>query len=359
MKADAFSWILLLTCLLAITPVKAKEVSSWRPPAIDYDWVQLTSGEWLKGEIKGMYNDVLEFDSDKLDLVFIKWVDVKFLQTYLVSSVYIEEHGTVTGIIEVNQDEVTVGTRSQSETFDRSRVVSFITGANSERDLWNAKITLGVNIQSGNTIQEDYTTKAAVRRQSSATRFLIDYIGAVTNTRNIQTSNNHRLSSSLDLYRTRRFYQRPVFAELFRDRFKNIRLQSLAGTGLGYKLIDTGRTEWNVSSGVAGVYTSYDTVQAGSRENESTPAFVFDTVFDIELTSTRDFIAKYNAFFMQTDSGGYTHHLELTYENEFFSDLDISISAIWDRISHPRADENGDKPLSNDFRFVFGLAYSY
>jgi hypothetical protein len=35
----------------------------WRPEAIKFDWVQLTSGEWLRGKLKSMYNKKLEFDS--------------------------------------------------------------------------------------------------------------------------------------------------------------------------------------------------------------------------------------------------------------------------------------------------------
>ena len=38
-----------------------------------YDWLRLTSGEWLKGELKRMREDDVEFDSDKLDLVQFDW----------------------------------------------------------------------------------------------------------------------------------------------------------------------------------------------------------------------------------------------------------------------------------------------
>ena len=32
---------------------------AWIPSAVKYDWVQLTSNEWLKGDIKGMYNSLM------------------------------------------------------------------------------------------------------------------------------------------------------------------------------------------------------------------------------------------------------------------------------------------------------------
>lgn len=39
-------------------------------------WVQLKSGEWLKGEITRMFDDKLYFDSDEFDNVSLDWGDV-------------------------------------------------------------------------------------------------------------------------------------------------------------------------------------------------------------------------------------------------------------------------------------------
>ena len=38
-------------------------------PDDKFDWVQLTSGEWLKGELKFLYDYQVEFDSEKLALL--------------------------------------------------------------------------------------------------------------------------------------------------------------------------------------------------------------------------------------------------------------------------------------------------
>ena len=46
--------------------------ADWTPPPPmpdEFDWVQLVSGEWLKGEIRAMYKDSMEFDSEELDLL--------------------------------------------------------------------------------------------------------------------------------------------------------------------------------------------------------------------------------------------------------------------------------------------------
>ena len=41
------------------------ENNPWQPPAPppdEFDWIQLTSEEWLKGELKVLYEEKLEFD---------------------------------------------------------------------------------------------------------------------------------------------------------------------------------------------------------------------------------------------------------------------------------------------------------
>ena len=48
----------------------AAEAPVFVPPEDGYDWIQLTSGEWLKGELIGVFDDEVEFDSDSTVRVF-------------------------------------------------------------------------------------------------------------------------------------------------------------------------------------------------------------------------------------------------------------------------------------------------
>lgn len=50
---------------------------SWVPPADSFDWIQLKSGEWLKGRLKAMQDRKLEFDSEKLELLTFDWKDIR------------------------------------------------------------------------------------------------------------------------------------------------------------------------------------------------------------------------------------------------------------------------------------------
>ena len=336
----------------------------WIPSAVKYDWVQLTSNEWLKGEIKGMYKDSLEFDSDKLDLLDIDWADVKILRSYRVNNINIEGIGATSGVLEVTDDRLEVINDYENQSYDRSELISFAPGGKAERDLWAIKATLSLDLKQGNTDQVDYTAKVNVKRRGSTTRFLMDYIGNISKTNGgdgslIETINNHRLNASYDYYKTRYFFYTPVFVEFYRDPFLNIDLKTTLGAGLGYTVIDDGRTELSFAGGPAYVKTDFISVAAGESSSESTPAAVLRTNYDIELTKTIDFIARYNIQVGNAASGGYTHHIILTVESEITGALDFDTSFIWDRTAHPTEAADGASPEPNDYRLTFGISYTY
>jgi hypothetical protein len=70
---------------VSVGPVLADEdKKDWQPtPPMPekFDWIQLTSDEWLKGEIIAMYDDKLEFDSDELDLLEFDMEDVRQIRS--------------------------------------------------------------------------------------------------------------------------------------------------------------------------------------------------------------------------------------------------------------------------------------
>ena len=339
-------------------------VAEWIPSAVEYDWVQLTSEEWLKGEIKGMYKDSLEFDSDKLDLLKIDWEDVRILRSYRPSSVNIEGRGAYFGILEVTEDRVTITSDGQHETFDRSRLISFAPGGESEWDFWSAKAVLGLDLRAGNTDQVDYTARLSLRRRAPLTRFVLDYIGNLSKTGSkdtdfVETVNNHRITSNFDYYKDRYFFYTPIFLELYRDPFTNIKLKTTVGAGAGYTLIDDGTTELSIAGGPAYVKTSFISVAAGEASSESTPALVLRTNYDTEVTSSVDFIARYNIVLGNQASGGYSHHAILTLETEITGSLDIDTSFIWDRTSNPAQASDGTIPETDDYRITLGLSYTY
>lgn len=360
----------LLTLIISLSFFISSSVLSengdkeWRPEAIKFDWVQLTSGEWLRGELKSMYNKKLEFDSEKLDLLTIDWEDVKYLQSFQPGNVKIENHGSIIGILTISDKKITVTNKENVIEFNRNEIISFSPGGDKEIDLWSMKFTLSMNLKSGNTEQIDVNSKFSAKRRTADSRFLLDYIGNLSKTNAVsgnlvETINNHRLSGALDIYVTRYFFYNPINVEYYIDPFQNIERRVTLGAGLGYTFIDNGKTEWNLSAGPAYISTKYISVQAGEDIRVDSGSLSISTDLDTELTKSIDFLFKYNILISEKESAGYSHHMIATLSSEISNDLDLDISAVWDRITYPTIDDTGYEPEQDDFQILLGISYSF
>lgn len=329
------------------------------PPPDEFDWIQLKSGEWLKGELKVLYQKNLEFDSDELGLLKIDWEDVKQVLGHQVCSIRFEGPVTVTGLLQVTGDKVYVTRDGERQEFDRSQLIAMVPGEPRERNYWSAKISIGLNLSRGNTEQTQYSAIANIKRRTSATRFVTDYLGNFTKTQGIENVNNHRVNSYFDVFKSQKIFFRPVFGEYFRDPLKNIKSRVSLGAGMGYDIMDTSKTEWDVSGGLAYQTTRFESVEPGRDSSESTPAFVAGTHFNRELTKAVDFDFRYSLQIINKESGTYTHHLVAAFETELTGWLDFDVSFVWDRTEDPTLGADGTVPEKDDYYLIFGLGIEF
>jgi len=351
------------TLVLAQASTDEGRAAAWGavlPPTDKFDWVQTTSGEWLKGELKVLYSGSLEFDSDEFDLQTLDWDDVAQFLGHGQKRMRFDVPGggdpiTVDGVVRVTKDKVIIDTADGTREFDRSLLISITQGAVTEIDNWSAKIDLGLNFTNGNTDQTDFTAKLDVRRRTPNNRYVLTYLGNFSATRDVQTVNNHRLNTFFDIFAKKSYFWRPVFAEYYRDPFQNIDYRTTLGFGGGYHIIDTPKTTWNVAGGPAYRATRYVSVQPGDSQKVTTPALVAGTFYDTELTKMVDFNGGYNFSIVNQASGTYTHHAIATFEIELTSILDFDISFVWDRTQDPQPRSDGSVPDQDDFQLLLTL----
>ena len=355
--------IFLFSLLFPIFLYAEEATNKWRPPDDGSDWVQLKNKEWLMGEIKSMYHDSLEFDSDSLDLQSIDWADVTYLKSAGVSSINIEDVGEVIGVLEISDNTIKLINGEDIKEFNRAQLISFTSAGDREIELWAVDLTLSLNIRSGNTEQIDYTTRFSAKRRTARSRVNANYVGNISKTDSgtgalVETINNQRFSIGWDLYATRRFFYTPFFGEYYRDPFQNIDQRLTAGVGVGYTIIDTGYIEWNVSGGPAYQSVNYISVQPGQSDSVKGGALVLTTDYDHEINSKVDFIFNYNLTAASDELGGYTHHMLASIETEITGSLDFDVSFMWDRVGQPTQDLQGNTPKPDDYRLMVGISWS-
>jgi len=336
------------------------------PPADKtFDWIQLTSGEWLKGDLKVLYNYKLEFDSDKLDLLTFDFEDVNQIRTHKYFGVRVEGQATDAGTdiyygyVSMTGNKVIVTADNQSREFKRSQLVSIARSGQKELDFWTGDISLGTNVKGGNTQSIDFTVTATVKRRAASSRIVLDYIGNYTQADYTETSNNQRLSGYRDVFLSRKVFWRQLFAEYYRDPFKNLDNQSSLSTSLGYHLIYTSKTEWDISAGLGARYTKYVSVEPGESSENTSPSLDAGMKYDTELTNAIDLLVDYSFQIVEKDAGRYTHHFITALSTDITDDIDLDISFIWDRVQDPQVDSDNVVPYKNDYQLVVGLGVEF
>jgi len=362
-------WLCMLICICFGAGEYARAAdSAWDkfvpPPDDKFDWIQLTSGEWLKGELKFLYDFQVEFDSDKLDLLTFDLEDVKQIRTHKPQSISIEDHNLsddpiiVEGVVTLIDNKVIMTVGDETREFERSQIISIAQAKDKrERDLWTADITLGANIRGGNTETSDLTLRANAKRHTASSRLVLEYFGNYSNADSIETSNNHRLSGYRDSFLSKKFFWRQLIGEYNRDPFKNIDNQLSLATAVGYHIIYTPKTKWEISTGLGARYTKFVSVEPGQSADNISPALGAGTIYDTEVNKWMDFIVDYSFQIVNEDAGRYTHHFITTLSTDLIKNLDFDFSFVWDRIRDPQPDSDGNIPKQDDYQLIFGLNY--
>lgn len=346
---------------LAQTPSSQTPPANWQPPppgADTFDWVQLVSGEWLKGEVTAMYDGSLEFDSDKLDDLTLDWDDIRQVRTGKPFQVRFRDRDPVVGILVLDGDEVRI-VGDTVQRFARADLISIAAGAETERDHWDGAATLGFNLRRGNSDQTEVNTIASAQRRTVGTRLALDYVANYNVTDSATVTNNQRANASADWFVTDRLFIRPVVAEYYRDPFQNFAHRWTVGAAVGYQLVDTSTVSWEVNGGPAYQRTVFVSVAEGESDVENAAALWAGTSYSNELTPDIDYTMDYSFLVIKPEAGRYTHHFITGLSFDAVGPLDIDLSFVWDRVQQPRPNASAIIPKRDDYRFIFGIGFDF
>ncbi|MEE8104833.1 MAG: DUF481 domain-containing protein [Planctomycetota bacterium] len=333
-------------------------VAPWKPPvpgSDKFDWVQLKSGEWLKGEIQVMRKESLEFESDELDTLNLDWEDVLEVRSPRNMTVTFDGHVEASGTLLIREKRVLIG----DQEFQKKALISIVPGADGKRAHWSGKLSFGMTARSGNTDQTDITSTIFARRRTAFSRVEIQHLANFGTVSGKDTIDNNRFTAKWDIFLSRKWYVTPFSFEGFRDPFQNIELRTTPGAGGGYSLIDKGKLTWELQAGAAWRRTEFVSVQPGEDEIDSTGAITFGTVFEMDVTKKVEFRLDYNVQMGVPDTTDTNQHFLATFSIDIIDDLDLDITFNWDHVGKPREDAQGNTPDKDDFRMSLALGWDF
>ena len=343
-------------------PPTASTNLSWLPPGVGHDgadWVQLKSGEWLRGQLKYVQNKDVEFDSDELDEQTLKLKNVR--QVYPSHRMYtqFEDQKPLYGYVVVSNGIVMVnGPESVSQPLELLTGITPGGGKTGMRN-WSGKAIVGVSLQSGNNSQTTVNASAELARRTPNTTLLLDYLGNYSQVNNDENANNNRVNLIYDIRLNRNWFVRPVQFEYYKDPLANIAYRLTDGVGVGYYIFDRTGLEWLVAAGPSYQYTKFQNVEPGQADTASTSAAVLQSSFEYDLTRRLTFTQTLQCTFTKRDAGQYTHHAVTTLEFEIKRHLNLDVSFIWDYLQNPQTRSNGIVPEKSDRYLTVGLGVRF
>lgn len=331
----------------------------WLTGSIDYDWVQLTSGEWLKGELTSLYNEVLSFDSDNLEELEIDWEDVEILRSRKPMAVLLNDGREYIGDIVFNQGALFVNGTRYDVMQHEQRILSIAHINKSLLSAWEGEIGASTNIRHGNSEQTNIMLRFNLERRSVRTRFLLDAMASEGEVDAELVEKNERVDASMDWFISSRWFIRPIQVAYYSDPFQNIETRVNYTAAVGYYLIDSNRTDWDIYLGPGYQLTKYDTVQAGEDRHKETPVTALGTLFSIDISDDIEFEARYRALIMDSEFGGSSHHLDLGLSIDLLASLDLDVNYIFDYTEDPIPNQEGLVPERRDSELVVGVSLEF
>ncbi len=352
----------LITMVTLVAGSATAQKTPWAPPspsALDRDWIRLSSGEWLWGDIDLLRDESLDFDSEELDNVTIDWVDVVEIRSARVLTYVMINGVMVTGTSALKGDTLKVNTSEGEIEISRQRVSSILEGKPTELNFWSAKVGADLKMRSGNTDQQDLGIRISLKREAARSKIDLRFVGNFSKVDSIKTVDNRRINAEWKIFLSRFFFVTPARGEAFTDKFQNIDLRTTVGAGLGYYFSRTSKTDWFVDLGTSYQNTEYRSVLPGEEDSDSIMSLPLRTTLEIELSSTIDLTAEYGVQLGLGHEANTIHNTFILFEFDLIGDIDFNASLTWDHISRPKTNSEGITPKKDDLAMAYGLSVDF
>ena len=124
---------------------------------------------------------------------------------------------------------------------------------------------------------------------------------------------------------------------------------------MGYYLLDTDKTGWDLSAGPAYQKTQFNTVEIGEQTSNVSTSFFMSSDYEYELTKDIDFTFNYRYTFAERAAGGDAQYARAGFEIGVTNDIDFDVALVWDYLEKPIADGSGVVPKNEDYKLIFSL----
>lgn len=216
------------------------------------DQVKVKNGSVLIGDIQNMTEGKLKMKTDFAGEITIPWEQVISIQTDKAVPIHIGEQGSLTGILE-SPEPGRAEIMAASEQVKGTIELSMITAINPPPPppvKWSGSIVGAYSKTTGNTENTVATIMADTKRRTKNDRLGLGLLWRYKEDEEGITERNVTFDAKYDY-----FFNEKLFGygnlRLENDKFKDLRLRTSAGAGLGYQFVETDRVKFSSEGGLS------------------------------------------------------------------------------------------------------------
>ena len=323
------------------------------------DEIFMANGDRVTGTVVKLTGGTLVVKTDFAGEMPIDITTVRTLGTEGAVEVHLKD-GTILNqpIQAIDQDgrfAITTGPSLQAQTFAIADLVS-INPPPKPKPKWTGSISAGVTITTGNTETETYNASVAAVRRSEKDRMRVAGDYAKGERENPVTGDDEtiedwwRATAQYDYFFSKKFFGF-VSGRYEKDGIALLDRRVVVGAGAGYQWIESDRTNFATSVGVASVYEKFENADDGDDQVSLQAGYTFDH----QINKSVKFVHDLTYFPSFEDFGGDYY---LTTTGELRASLTKSMYANFKVIcNYDETPANGRE--NTDVKYIFGLGMSF
>lgn len=324
-----------------------------------FDWLRLSSGEWIKGEFHWMRDQEFEFDSVDLGIVTEGWEKMTRLHAPRVHTYAFVDGTDLIGRAVITPDKIIVETADGVVSMPRDEILGVVDGGRRERDFWYMSLGAGFSGTMGNSSQGSLNGDFELGRADHRSVAELTYDGTVSYADREETANRHIGTVDFRIYITQRYYVAPITGEFFNDRFANIRLRANPAVAGGLHVFDTANVEWDFELSEGYQYLRFRSTVDGLPDPQNDFFIGFKNTWSFDLGSVFDLDLSWQTALVVTTIGNTNHQGSAVFGVDVTEIFDLDVTFNFYRVEEPGPRSDGTVPQKNDYQVVVGVTLEF
>lgn len=314
------------------------------------DEIELENGDRLTGIVLHIQGGILTLETEYSEPIKIQKEKIRSISTNKEVEVHLSTNEILKGKIKMDDygSLIVESSKERQITPINWQSIQAINPPPVIPPKWKGNLSVGADIQSGNTKRTSLSVGAETRRRSEHDRFSIRFLHNYAEESDEVTVRNTYGALKYDYFFTHSLFGY-LSVELLNDKFKDLNLRTIVGPGIGYQVWDD-----DIKSLLFEVGVSYFSEDLKEGEDDNWITGRFGSNFSYKFLDAIEFSEQIIVYPSIEDFGKYKLRNEASLISSLGSRLALKFTNILERNSDPPEEVRKD-----DLYWILSLLYSF